>query len=195
MNNIDKFYNLLDNSKISLLGYTFREESLKDELISKIPYHRVIDINSSFNLKSIIRDFKLDSIISDVKLEVPKFIVIDILDIRNSIYSSQGNYNTDFNLNTQHHLFSMIQKIGFDFFETQFKLIFTSPMNKTIEDNNFENMSFLGGNKPIYLSDLVFKLDDNKISVLKNRHGDGIKEINTEGLRKFNYICNYDYSE
>ncbi len=193
MNNIDKFYNLLDSSKISLLGYKFREESLKDELLSKIPHIKVSNINSSFNLKSIIRDFKLDSIISDGELEIPKFIVIDILDIRESIYNSQSNYNTDFNLNIQQHLFSMIQRISFDFFEAEFKLIFTSPaythapMNKTIEDNNFENMSFLGGNKPIYLSDVVFRLDNNKISVLKNRHYDDIKEISTEGLRKFNY--------
>jgi hypothetical protein len=195
MRNIDKFFSLLNSSVISLIGYTFKDERLKDELLSKIPHIKVSNIDSSFNLKSIIRDVKLDSIISDGELEIPKFIVIDILDIRKSIYNSRSNYNTDFNLNIQQHLFSMIHKIGFDFFETEFKLIFTSPMNKTIEDNNFENMSFLGGNKPIYLSDVVFRLDNNKISVLKNRHDDDIKEISTEGLRKFNYICNYGYSE
>ena len=183
-NNIDTFYNLLNKSTISLLGYTFREERLKDELVSKIPHYKVLEINSSFNLKSLIRDIKLDSVISDSKLEIPKFIVIDILDIRNYIYSSS---QSNFNLNIQQNLFSMIKKIGFDFFETQFKLIFTSPMNKTIEDNNLETMSFLGSNKTKYLADVVFSLHDNKVKILKNRHSSEEMEINIKGLKDYEY--------
>jgi len=37
MRNIDKFFSLLNSSRISLIGYTFKDERLKDELLSKIP--------------------------------------------------------------------------------------------------------------------------------------------------------------
>lgn len=46
MYNINKFYNLLNISRISLIGYSFEDKRLKDELLSNIPHIKVSDFDS-----------------------------------------------------------------------------------------------------------------------------------------------------
>ena len=49
---IDYLFDLLKQSDISLLGYTFKQERLKDEIISKLPHVVNHEIYSSFYFKS-----------------------------------------------------------------------------------------------------------------------------------------------
>lgn len=165
MYNINEFYNLLNISRISLIGYTFGDERLKDELISKIPHIRVSDFDSSFNLMSIIRDNKIESLIGD-NISSFNFVVIDISDLKFSI-KTQNNM-----INQLSILYKSIENIAFQFYDSEYKLIITSPVNKTLVSNGDIDIAYMGGNKPVYLSDVAFKLESDKIRVIKNRYDD-----------------------
>jgi len=178
-NNIDTFYNLLNESKISLLGYKFKEERLKDELVSKIPHYKVSEIDSSFNLKSIIRDNKIESLIRNNSSSF-NFVVIDTNDLK-------------FNIKTKNNLLEKIsilnksiENIAYQFYDSEYKLIITSPVYKSLYDND---ITYLGGDKPVYLSDVVFKIESDKINILKNRHSEE-KQISIKGLKEYNYEYN-----
>ncbi len=180
-NNIDTFYNLLNESTISLLGYTFKEERLKDELVSKIPHYKVSEIDSSFNLKSFVRDLKIKSILEDKYLNEIKYIVLDVNVLRNSIRLNKTRID---DISSSSELGGLINKIGFQFYETGYKLLLTSPFYGY--PNGF---NFIGGNKSIYMSDVVFTIESDKINILKNRHSEE-KQISIKGLKEYNYEYN-----
>ena len=56
MKSIEYFFELIQQSNVSLLGYRFKQERLKDEIISKLPHLVVPEIDSSFSFKSFLRD-------------------------------------------------------------------------------------------------------------------------------------------
>lgn len=180
MSNIDTFYRLLNESTISLLGYTFKEESLKDELISKIPHYKVSEIDSSFNLKSTIRDFKINSVLSDFDIDI-KYLVIDLQELKYSI-KNKNNMLEQLSI-----LYKSIENIAFQFYDSEYKLIITSPVNKTPVSNGDIDIVYMGGNKPVYLSDVAFNLEGDKIRVIKNRHGDFSDIINIGNLKENSY--------
>ena len=47
--------NLIEESKFTLIGYTFQDERIKDELISNFNYVEIKEIDSSFSFKSFLR--------------------------------------------------------------------------------------------------------------------------------------------
>jgi len=191
-NNIDTFYNLLNESTISLLGYTFKEERLKDELVSKIPHYKVSEIDSSFDLKSFVRDLKIKSILEDKYLNEIKYIVLDVNVLRNNIRLNKIGVSqlnkTRIDISISSELGSLINKVGLQFYETGYKLLLTSPLNKSIS-NNKDIFNFIGGNKSIYMSDVVFTIESDKINILKNRHSEE-KQISIKGLKEYNYEYN-----
>ena len=80
---IDYLFDLLKQSDISLLGYTFKQERLKDEIISKLPHVVIPEIDSSFSFKSFLRNLKLESILeTGESVKNPEYIVLDLNDIR-----------------------------------------------------------------------------------------------------------------
>ena len=50
--NAEYLFELINQSKITLLGYTFKEERIKDEIISKVSHYELPEINSSFSMKN-----------------------------------------------------------------------------------------------------------------------------------------------
>ena len=64
MEDISYFYKSIDNSDISLLGYNFKNERIKDEIISKISHYEIKKIDSSFSFKQLIRNQKLDELLN-----------------------------------------------------------------------------------------------------------------------------------
>lgn len=183
MSNIDTFYSLLNESTISLLGYTFKEESLKDELISKIPHYKVSEIDSSFNLKSSIREFKINSVLSDVDIDI-KYFVIDLQELRYSIIKHSNNKLGELSLASE--LRGLIDEVSFQFRKSEYKLLLTSPLNREIVYNGDETLNFMGGSKPIYTADLAFRIAGDKIKILKNRYSDN-NDISINGLKEYNY--------
>ena len=70
-------FELINQSNISLLGYTFKEERIKDEIISQVSHIELPEINSSFSILSYIRDSKIDTIL-DNRTETPTHFLLDI---------------------------------------------------------------------------------------------------------------------
>ena len=190
MEDISYFFNNLEKSDISLLGYTFKNERVKDEIISKIPHVEIQEIDSSFSFKNYLRDEKLKylfegSDMSDIK--VPKWFVLDINNITSKLLINKVKLIKEVLNNIRRYMYSDTYGIE----EPFYKLLITCPLQKTISD--FDIHSFIGGNTPIYISDFVCAINDNNnLNVLKNRHDDNDKKISLGGLKDYTYIYNYE---
>ncbi len=173
MKTLNDLFDLVKQSDVTLIGYTFQDEKIKDELISNFNYVDVGQIDSSFSFKSFLRDLKLQSILETGEVvKKPDYILLDIgnIPIKNNdaLYGRQRLIRT-----FVEDLRSQIYKdcSGFPA-KTQFKIILTTSIYRsgTNSDGNDIN-NFSGGNSPLYVSDLVFTISDDKIKVLKNRFG------------------------
>ena len=190
MEDISYFFNNLEKSDISLLGYTFKNERVKDEIISKIPHVEIKEIDSSFSFKNYLRDEKLKylfegSDMSDIK--VPKWFVLDINNITSKLLINKVKLIKEVLNNIRRYMYSDTYGIEDPFY----KLIITCPLQKTSSD--FDIHSFSGGNTPIYISDFVCAINDDKgLFVMKNRHDDNDKKISLGGLKDYTYIYNYE---
>ena len=190
MEDISYFFNNLEKSDISLLGYTFKNERVKDEIISKIPHVEIQEIDSSFSFKNYLRDEKLKylfegSDMSDIK--VPKWFVLDINNITSKLLINKVKLIKEVLNNIRRYMYSDTYGIEDPFY----KLIITCPLQKTSSD--FDIHSFSGGNTPIYISDFVCAINDDKgLFVMKNRHDDNDKKISLGGLKDYTYIYNYE---
>ena len=190
MEDISYFFNILEKSDISLLGYTFKNERVKDEIISKIPHVEIKEIDSSFSFKNYLRDEKLKylfegSDMSDIK--VPKWFVLDINNITSKLLINKVKLIKEVLNNIRRYMYSDTYGIEDPFY----KLIITCPLQKTSSD--FDIHSFSGGNTPIYISDFVCAINDDKgLFVMKNRHDDNDKKISLGGLKDYTYIYNYE---
>ena len=190
MEDISYFFNILEKSDISLLGYTFKNERVKDEIISKIPHVEIKEIDSSFSFKNYLRDEKLKylfegSDMSDIK--VPKWFVLDINNITSKLLINKVKLIKEVLNNIRRYMYSDTYGIEDPFY----KLLITCTLQKTTSD--FGIHSFIGGNTPIYISDFVCAINDNNnLNVLKNRHDDNDKKISLGGLKDYTYIYNYE---
>ena len=190
MEDINYFFNILEKSDISLLGYSFKNERVKDEIISKIPHVEIKEIDSSFSFKNYLRDEKLKylfegSDMSDIK--VPKWFVLDINNITSKLLIKKVKLIKEVLNNIRRYMYSDTYGIEDPFY----KLLITCTLQKTTSD--FGIHSFIGGNTPIYISDFVCAINDNNnLNVLKNRHDDNDKKISLGGLKDYTYIYNYE---
>ena len=193
MKNIEYFFELIQKSDISLLGYRFKQERLKDEIISKLPHLVVPEINSSFSFKSFLRDLKLQSILETGNtVNNPEYLVLDLNDIR---------FNSDDLGGRQNQIGNIINKIREDLYSNYsgvypqtppYKLLILTSLyssGKNVDDVSITN--FKGGSKPIYVSDVAIVMEEESMKVIKNRFDNNI-DISYNKLKDYNYICNYE---
>jgi len=196
MKNIEYFFELIQKSNISLLGYRFKQERLKDEIISKLPHLVVPEIDSSFSFKSFLRDLKIQSILETGNtVNNPEYLVLDLNDIR---------FKSEDLGSRQRQISIIIDKIREDLYSNYsgvypqtppYKLLilttlYSSGMNS--DDNSITN--FRGGSTPIYSSDVAIIMQDESMKVIKNRFGENGDDIlvSFDKLKDYNYICNYE---
>lgn len=157
--------NLIRESSITLIGYTFHDEKLKDELISKFSYVEISKIDSSFDFKSFLRDKKLDSVLDGVRL--PEFLLIDINNIRNiePIGRSQ-------------QIGRVLQKIQEEMSQNYTypmpKLILTTTCYKSVNISDTGSVYNFSGailNSALYQSEVAMSIVDSELRVIKNRRG------------------------
>jgi hypothetical protein len=163
MNSKKDLCNLIEESTLTLIGYTFQDERIKDELISNFNYVEIKEIDSSFSFKSFLRNEKLNYILDDGKKF--DYILLDLNNIRPTYDGVSKWDKSSFIRNVLEKLRERIWVEG----EPQYKIIVTSPLNKTLDKS--EIGSFVGGNQPIYMSDLVVVLKGRIAKVIKNRNG------------------------
>lgn len=195
MKNIEYFFELIQKSDISLLGYRFKQERLKDEIISKLPHLVVPEIDSSFSFKSFLRDLKLQSILETGNtVNNPEYLVLDLNEI---IFKSDDLGGR------QNQIGNIINKIREDLYSNYsgvypqtppYKLLMLTSLYssgmKNVDDASITN--FKGGSKPIYVSDVAIVMEEESMKVIKNRFDDNNIDISYNKLKDYNYICNYE---
>lgn len=188
MKTLNDLFELVKQSDMTLVGYTFEDERIKDELISNFNYVEIEKIDSSFSLRSFLRDLKLKSILENDSVKNPEYILLDIVNIpiknNDALYGRQKFIKT-----LVEDLRSQLYADVSEFLATpQFKFILTAPLYRSgvnYEGNDIQN--FTSGSAPLYSSDLAFTIFNDKIKVIKNRFGmDGYEIIyNTKQIVEF----------
>jgi len=188
MKEIEYFFELIQKSDISLLGYRFKQERLKDEIISKLPHLVVPEIDSSFSFKSFLRDLKIKSILeTGDTVNNPEYLVLDL----NEIVFKSGDLG-----GRQNQIGNILNKIREDMYsgpEIPYKLLILTSLyssGKNVDDVSITNFS--GGSEPIYISDVVIVMGEKSMKVLKNRFDDNGIDISYNKLKDYNYICSYE---
>lgn len=194
MKDISYIFDLLKKSDVSLLGYRFKQERIKDEIISKLPHLVVPEIDSSFSFKSFLRDLKLESILENGEsVKRPEYLVLDLNDIR---------FKSDDLGSRQKQIGNIIQNIRQDLYSNfsigypqtpPYKLLILTSLyssGKNIDDNSITNFS--GGSQPIYMSDVVIVMGEESMKVIKNRFDHNDIDVSYNKLKDYNYICNYE---
>jgi hypothetical protein len=163
MNSKEDLCNLIDKSTITLIGYTFQDERIKDDLISNFNYVEIKEIDSSFSFKSFLREERLNQVLDNQQ----KFEYI-LLDLNNILPTS---FNPSKVFDRAGFIRNVLEKLRERLWveEPLYKIIVTSPLNKTSDKD--EIGSFGGGNQPIYISDLVIVIKEDIAKVIKNRNG------------------------
>ena len=199
MKDIEYFFELIQKSDISLLGYRFKQERIKDEIISKLPHLVVPEIDSSFSFKSFLRDLKLQSILETGNtVNNPEYLVLDLNDI------SIDNFKWRDLGGRQNQIGNIIDKIREDLYSNYsgvypqtppYKLLILTSLyssGKNVDDASITNFS--GGSKPIYVSDVAIVIQEESMKVIKNRFGENGDDIlvSFDKLKDYNYICNYE---
>jgi hypothetical protein len=192
--NIDYLYKTLEKSDVSLIGYSFKVEKIKDEFISKLPHINVGGINSSFSIKKFIRDYKISQVLDlDSSYKDFNWLVIDINDIGFSPNFSRYNFISDFLNRLRSELFELQATKGHLPKEDRIKLklLITSPMYKSSEISP-KDFNFSGA---LYISDFAFvikepslSLSSSSIVIVKDRNGYlESNEISISELKNYHY--------
>jgi hypothetical protein len=187
---IDYLFDLLKQSDISLLGYTFKQERLKDEIISKLPHQVVPEIDSSFSFKSFLRDLRLESILeTGESVKNPEYLVLDLSNIvfKNNVLGSRQNQIGTILYKIREDLYSGPEKPPYKLL--MLTSLYSSGM-KNVDDANITNFS--GGSQPIYMSDVAIVMQDESMKIIKNRFDHNDIDVSYHKLKDYNYICNYE---
>jgi len=186
MEDISYFYKSIDNSDISLLGYNFKNERIKDEIISKISYHEIKEIDSSFSFKQLLRNQKLDNLLNNNSLKEVSHLIIDLgnLDFSGNVSTLQSILRKEmYSQNTQ----NLFKPDDFP----NYRLLILSPLNSFATPET--RFNFVGGNTPLYTSDFAAVILDDSIEIIKNRFKyNELNKISLENLKNYHYICNYE---
>lgn len=142
----NKTLSLLKKSNFSIIGYGYRNEKKKDDIISKFNYIKYQFTESIDSFLSFIREHKINQIINS---ESSDTIVIDI---QSSPFSIKEDYQ---------YLIKKLEGIGY-------RIIISIAINRIrssskILDNGFQNSQLL------YKCDLAIIIEDSTINIVKNR--------------------------
>jgi hypothetical protein len=150
-------FELINQSNISLLGYSFKEERIKDEIISKVSHIELPEINSSFSMLSYIRDSKIDSILGN-DVNTPTHFLLDI----NNFMVGRGETSRANVIN------NTLRKIADELIDSNFKLLITCPIYNSVGNDEY---NFSGGNTGLYMADFVGIIRKDRVRIMKNCEG------------------------
>ena len=189
MKPINKIFEYLKESNLTMIGYKYQDERIKDELISKLPHIEIFEFDSSFSvmsaLKRTIRDKKIGSVLDGEEFSNTNFLVVDLGNF--SIPKSEDAFGRS------RHISEFIGQMRKEVLETKYSLIILSPVNSTMGSALGNDIpSFSGGNRSIYMADMAYVIEGRKIKIIKNRFdGDNIT-ISLDNLKDYKYICSYE---
>lgn len=190
---IEDLFGWMDLSRFTVIGYDFRSEEIKDELISKLPSLKLEIVDSSFSLRAEIiretRERKSDFLLEGKEYEIPRFAVIDM---------------TAFRLNMDNYakMSRFAEKIRQEATEMDMPAIVIKPVNSSPGEGS-DSIS-IGPNQLMYVADLAISITGDReyrtrsssIKVLKNRysHHDQKMNVSLEEAKDFKYISTHETS-
>ena len=189
MNPINKIFEYLKESNLTMIGYKYQDERIKDELISKLPHIEIFEFDSSFSvmsaLKRTIRDKKIGSVLDGEEFSNTNFLVVDLGNF--SMSKSESTFERS------RHISEFVGQMRKEVLETKYSLIILSPVNSTMGSALGNDIpSFSGGNRSIYMADMAYVIEGKTIKIIKNRFdGDNIT-ISLDNLKDYKYICSYE---
>ena len=189
MEPIDKIFEHLKESNLTMIGYNHTDERTKDELISKLPHIEIFEFDSSFSvmsaLKRTIRDKKIGSVLDGEEFSNTNFLVVDLGNF--SMSKSESTFERS------RHISEFVGQMRKEVLETKYSLIILSPVNSTMESVLGNNIpSFSGGNRSIYMADMAYVIEGRKIKIIKNRFDIDNITISLDNLKDYKYICSYE---
>ena len=190
---IEDLFGWMDLSRFTVIGYDFRSEEIKDELISKLPSLKLEIVDSSFSLRAEIvretRERKADFLLEGKEYDIPRFAVIDM---------------TAFRLNMENYtqMSRFAERIRREATEMDMPAIVIKPVNSSPGDGS-DSIS-IGPNQLMYVADLAisitgdreYRTRSSRIKVLKNRysHHDQKMNVSLEEAKDFKYISTHETS-
>lgn len=189
MKPINKIFEYLKKSNLTMIGYKYQDERIKDELISKLPHIEIFEFDSSFSvmsaLKRKIREKKIESVLDGKDFSNTNFLVVDLGNF--SIPKSEDAFGRS------RHISEFIGQMRKEVMETEYSLIIFSPVNSTMESTLGKSIpSFSGGDRSIYMADMAYVIEGKTVKIIKNRFdGDNIT-ISLDNLKDYKYICSYE---
>ena len=190
---IEDLFGWMDLSRFTVIGYDFRSEAIKDELISKLPSLKLEIVDSSFSLRAEIvretRERKSDFLLDGKEYEIPRFAVIDMAAFR-------------LNMDNYAKMSRFAEKIRQEATEMDMPVIVIKPVNSSPGDGS-DSIS-IGPNQLMYVADLAisitgdreYRTRSSRIKVLKNRysHHDQKMNVSLEEAKDFKYISTHETS-
>lgn len=158
--------NLINKSKITTIGYNFKDELIKDELISNFNCIEIREINSSFSFKSFLRNQKLNHILDG--FDYSNYILIDLNKIIPP-YDDSGTQKWD----KLSFINNFLKNLRLSILDTDYKIILTSTLlykSGTLKNGKYIQ-SLSSGDYPTFVSDLVLVIEKDIAKVIKNREG------------------------
>lgn len=180
---INKLYDQINKSNLTLIGYSYKDEMIKDKLISKLNPYSIESITDGFSLTSYIRNIKINEVLSSDSYYGSKFLVVDT-----SVISTPSKGNVFVGVSKAKFLRKLSEDLKVSSKLLGYRPIMTAPLYQSVSyDNGIHNFS--GGSGPMYASDLVITFNNkkSKLQVIKNRNDDNF-DISYDELKKFLYI-------
>lgn len=174
----ETLYELINQSDLTLIGYTYKDERIKDALLSKINPIQVGRVKASFSIKQHLRDIKIDEILSNRPFYNGRLIFIDLNDV-----DLGGEENS---LGRAKRLRHFIHELREQCTSIGYKAIMASALYQSMS-NDTQIHNFMGGSSPMYVSDLVIKFESGDLKIIKNRYGKTF-DISSDKLEKLLYI-------
>ena len=190
---IEDLFGWMDLSRFTVIGYDFRSEEIKDELISKLPSLKLEIVDSSFSLRAEIvreiRERKSDFLLEGKEYAIPRFAVIDMTAFR-------------LNMDNYAQMSRFAERIRQEATEMDMPAIVIKPVNSSPGDGS-DSIS-IGPNQLMYVADLAiaitgdreYRTRSSRIKVLKNRysHHDQKMNVSLEEAKDFKYISTHETS-
>lgn len=154
---MDEFHSLINNSKLTILGYTTKDEKIKDELISSLNPIFIGDENiNSSSIVIDIRDSKINSIVNNKGFS--NIITFDVLNIK-----KEDNIAPHFSIT------KTVREIHEKLRDTNMNIVVTASLYTSIDYENGVKQVIRGGEGNIYIADLVIYIEDRKLNIIKSR--------------------------
>jgi hypothetical protein len=174
---MDSLTNLIDQSDLTLIGYTYKDEKIKDALLSKINPISIGLVKTSFDIKQHLRSLKIEEVLSNLPFHNSKILLVDLGDIE---------IENKYDLSKIQVIKRIIENLKRQCIQSGYKAIITSPLYKTMSNDTTIN-NFPGHTSPMYTSDLVIKFENGDLKIMKNRYGKNFN-VSNKILKKLLYI-------